>query len=57
MREEEMKLHSFTVSVEYEITCYTEEEALACFSSGSENIIHVEDNGEIEWTFSLILIG
>ena len=48
MCEEEMKLHCFTVSVDYEITCYTEEEALACFSSGSENIVHVEDNGEIE---------
>ena len=48
MCEEEMKLHSFTVSVDYEIVCYTVEEALACFSSGSENIVHVEDNGEIE---------
>lgn len=48
MCEEEMKLHSFTVSVEYEITCYTEEEALEYFSSGSESIVHIEDNGEIE---------
>lgn len=47
MCEEEMKLHSFTVSVEYEIVCFTEQEAIACFSSGSENIVRVEDNGEI----------
>ena len=47
MCEEEMKLHSFTVSVEYEIVCFTEQEAIAYFSSGSENIVHVEDNGEI----------
>lgn len=29
--EEEMKLHSFIVSVDYEIACYTEEEAESFF--------------------------
>lgn len=46
--EEEMKLHSFTVSVDYEITCYTEEEAESFFESGSPIVVHVEDNGPIE---------
>lgn len=48
MRGEEVKLHSFTVSVDYEIVCYSEEEAMEYFQSGVENIVHVEDNGEIE---------
>ncbi|MBR1611885.1 MAG: hypothetical protein IJ672_10490 [Methanobrevibacter sp.] len=42
------KLHSFTVSVDYEITCYSEEEAIEFFGDGEPMIVHVEDNGAIE---------
>lgn len=45
---EDMKLHSFTVSVDFEITCYSEEEAREFCLDGIPNIIHVEDNGAIE---------
>lgn len=46
--EEEMKLHSFIVSVDYEISCYTEEEAESMYSSGCPVVVHIEDLGPIE---------
>lgn len=46
--EDELKLHSFTVSVDYEITCFTEEEAESFFENGSPTIVYIEDNGPIE---------
>ena len=48
MCEEEMKLHSFVVSVEYEVTCYTEDEALSFYAEGQGNIVDVCDMGAIE---------
>lgn len=45
---QEMKLHEFIVSVDYSICCYTEEEAKEYYASGVPNIVHVEDEGEIE---------
>lgn len=44
----EVKLHSFTVSVDYTIECYSDEEALAFFDTAEPIIVHVEDNGPIE---------
>lgn len=47
--EEEMKLHSFTVVVEFEVTCYTEEEAEEYVMDGSPvSILDIQDNGPIE---------
>lgn len=47
--EEEMKLHSFTVVAEFEITCYTEDEAEEWFTDGSIiSVLDIQDNGPIE---------
>lgn len=47
MIDEDIELHSFTVSVDYEIVCCTEEEAAEFYESGTAYIVHIEDNGEI----------
>lgn len=46
--EEEIELHSYTVSAEFEITACSEEEAEEFFMDGSLiSVVHIEDNGPI----------
>ena len=45
---EKEKLHSYTVSVDYEICCFSEEEAESEYINGDGTVVHIHDNGEIE---------
>lgn len=43
----EEELHSYIVCVEYEISCFSEEEAEMFYQDGNPVIVHIEDNGPI----------